>query len=187
MTLECVQPLISFRCRSLPQVVRSLPLYRPAGNPRCESPGPKRAETSGRRDSRGDKGGPRSSRCGRPLKAAYRPSIGGKEVGYGMQPRRMQMRSSRGTGLLRRLLSKRAPHGNGVSSPHLPLWPRALWIDWRPRYAHVGIELSEPVRGTEGNCNLPTALRSKGGERNGSSGMRLSLTSKETLVPGGAK
>lgn len=143
MTLECVQPS---KC-SMPFSTAgiSLPSSRSAGEePRCESPGPKRAEPQADATPVMNMGGPRSSRCGRPLKAAYRPSTGEKEEAYGMQPRRMQMRSSRGTGLLRRLLSERAPNGNGIPSPHLPLWSQALWLDWRPRDPHV--ESSFPNR-----------------------------------------
>lgn len=54
-----------------------------------------------------------------------------------VQPRRMQVRSGCGPGLLRRLLRAGAPDGNGIPSPHLPVRPRALRLGRRSRYPHV--------------------------------------------------
>jgi hypothetical protein len=163
MTLEYVQPLIVFDATVFYRGYFARSSQSAGEDRRCGSPGPKRTEPQA---DANPLEGPRSSRCGRPLKTVYRPSIGGEEEGCdGMQPRRMQMRSPRWTGLLRRLLSERAPNGNGIPSPYVPLWPRALWLDWGPRDPHVESSFPNRFAFTGRNCSLPTAFCSEVAEK----------------------
>ena len=111
-----------------------------------------------------------------------------KGRGYGMQSRRVQMRGSRGTGLLRRLLSARALNGNGVSSPHLPLRSRALWRDWGSRDPHVsrvcrtGSHLPEEIA-SRAHC----AGQKLAEERTLHPVRGLHDRRRDALVPGGRK